>query len=106
MAQDRFWSIIGNMRSLTMAIEGLRQMERHGGAVMMERAFTGFTAIAPPDWKKSWREVFGVKPDWRGDITALYREKAKNRHPDAGGSDSLMAELNVAFAEAKQELAK
>ena len=32
--------------------------------------------------------------DWRGDITALYREKAKNRHPDSGGSDTLMAELN------------
>lgn len=104
MAQDRFWTVIGNMRSLTMAIEGLRQMERHGGAAMMERAFTGFVAIAPPDWKKPWREVFGVKPDWRGDITALYREKARNRHPDAGGNDNLMAELNVAFAEAKREL--
>ncbi len=54
MAQDRFYSIIGNMRSLTMAIEGLRQMERHGGATMMERAFSGFAAIAPPDWKKPW----------------------------------------------------
>jgi hypothetical protein len=92
------------MRSLTLAIEAMRQLERHGGGTMMERAFTGFAAIAPPDWKKPWREVFGVKPDWQGDITALYREKAKNRHPDTGGSDSLMAELNVAFAEAKREL--
>jgi hypothetical protein len=40
----------------------------------------------------------------RGDITALYREKARNRHPDAGGSDTVMAELNVAYEEAKQEL--
>lgn len=71
---------------------------------MMERAFAGFAAIAPPDWKKPWREVFGVKPDWRGDVTALYREKAKTRHPDTGGSDTLMAELNVAFSEAKKEL--
>lgn len=104
MAQDRFRTVIGNMRSLTMAIEGLRQMERHGGGTMMERAFQGFAAIAPPDWKKPWREVFGVKPDWKGNITELYRDKARNRHPDAGGSDTLMAELNVAYAEAKQEL--
>jgi hypothetical protein len=104
MAQDRFWTVLGNMRSLTMAIEGLRQMERHGGAVMMERAFTGFTAIAPPGWKKPWREVFGIKNGWSGDITALYREKARSRHPDAGGSDTLMAELNVAYGEAKAEL--
>jgi hypothetical protein len=48
--------------------------------------------------------VFGIKPDWSGTITELYREKARNRHPDAGGSDSLMAELNVAYAEARREL--
>ena len=77
-------------------------MERHGGAAM-ERAFSDFTAIAPPDWKKPWREVFDVKLDWRGDITALPRESAPP-HPDAGGSHTLMAELNVAYAEAKREL--
>ena len=104
MARDRFKSVAGNMRSLTLAIEAMRQLERHGGSTMMERAFQGFAAIAPPDWKKPWREVFGVKPDWRGDIQALYREKARNRHPDAGGSDTLMAELNVAYGEAKAEL--
>ena len=104
MAMDRFTSVAGNIRSLTLAIEAMRQLERHGGGTMLERAFAGFVAIAPPDWKKPWREVFGVGPDWQGDITTLYREKARNRHPDAGGSDSLMAELNVAFQEAKCEL--
>lgn len=104
MARDRFKTVVGNMRSLTLAIEAMRQLERHGGSTMMERAFQGFAAIAAPDWKKPWREVFGVKPDWSGDITALYREKARNRHPDAGGSDTLMAELNVAYAEAKLDL--
>ena len=104
MARDGFVSVAGNLRSLTLAISGIRQIERHGGKYMMERAFTGFIAIAPPDWKKPWREVFGIKPDWTGDISQLYREKARNRHPDAGGNDSLMAELNVAYAEARQEL--
>lgn len=104
MAQDAFDGIAANMRSLGLAIEAMRQLERHGGGKMMERAFAGFVAIAPPDWKKPWREVFGIKPDWQGDITALYREKAKQRHPDSGGDDTLMAELNIAYAEAKQEL--
>jgi hypothetical protein len=104
MATDRFITVAGNMRSLALAIEGMRQLERHGGGAMMERAFTGFVAIAPPDWKKPWRDVFGVKPDWTGDIAALYREKAKHRHPDQGGDDTLMAELNIAYAEAKAEL--
>jgi hypothetical protein len=104
MARDQYQSVAGNLRSLTLAVDAMRQLERHGGSGMMERAFTGFVAIAPPDWKKPWREVFGVKPDWSGDITALYREKARNRHPDAEGSNTLMAELNVAYDEAKQEL--
>ncbi|MGO8921400.1 MAG: J domain-containing protein [Xanthobacteraceae bacterium] len=104
MARDRFISVAGNMRSLTLAVEAMRQLERHGGSHMVERAFAGFTAIAPPDWKKPWREVFGVKPEWRGDIAALYREKARHRHPDVGGADTLMAELNDAYAEAKREL--
>lgn len=104
MARDGFTNIAANMRSLFLAIEGLRQMERHGGSYMMERAFSGFAALAPPDWKKPWREVFGVPADWRGDIASLFREKAKARHPDSGGSDTLMAELNVAYGEAKREL--
>jgi hypothetical protein len=57
-----------------------------------------------PDWKKPWRQVFGVKPDWTVDVAALYREKARNRHPDVGGSDTLMAELNLAYQEARSEL--
>lgn len=59
MAQDRFWSIIGNMRSLTMAIEGLRQMERHGGAIMIDRAFDGFAALPPPE--DCWT-ILGIQP--------------------------------------------
>ena len=104
MARDGFISVAGNLRSLGLAIEGLRQLERHGGSLMLERAFVGFLALAPPDRKKPWREVFGIKTDWNGDLTGLYREKARTRHPDAGGSNAQMAELNVAYEEGRQEL--
>src|SRR6516165_4174258 len=104
MARDAFTSVAGNLRTLGLAVEHLRGLERHGGSFMFEKAFTSFLAIAPPDWKKPWREVFGIKPDCTGDITELYREKARLRHPDAGGSDTLMAELNVAYEEARREL--
>lgn len=104
MAMDHYLTVAGNIRSLTLAIEAMRQLDRHGGGTMLERAFVGFVALAAPDSKKPWREVFGVPADWRGDIRSLYREKARNRHPDVGGSDTLMAELNVALAEARREL--
>lgn len=102
MAQDRFWTVIGNMRSLTMAIEGLRQMERHGGATMMERAFDGFTALPKPGGT-DWWEVLQVDPSAQPlEIEAAFRALARKRHPDVGGSDSLMAELNRARDQALQ----
>ena len=104
MARDPFTSVAGNLRTLALAIEHLRGLERHGGSFMFEKAFTSYLAIAAPDSKKPWRQVFGIKPEWTGDIKALYREKARERHSDVGGNDTLMAELNVAYAEARQEL--
>jgi hypothetical protein len=107
MARDQYITVAGNIRTLTLAIGHLRGLERHGGRFMMRKAFGGFKALPSPDGKKPWREVFGLTPDWRGNInevTALFRVKAKDRHPDAGGSDTLMAELNIALREARDEL--
>ena len=49
MAQDAFQRVPDNIRSLTLAIQGMRQMQRHGGGTMLKRAFSGFTALPPPD---------------------------------------------------------
>ena len=99
MAQDRFSSVIGNMRSLAISIEGLRQMERHGGATMLERAFDGFTALTAPG--KSWWDVLQVRPDASRDaIESNFRRLARDRHPDNGGNHEDMAALNEARAAA------
>lgn len=86
MAQDRFNTVMGNMRSLTMAIEGLRQMERHGGATMMERAFDGFAALPAPDdcWKilgidKAVIQRMRAKENWRGECQQLIRDFFRQR---------------------------
>jgi hypothetical protein len=49
MARDRYWTPWENMRSLVLAIESIRSIERHGGQTMMERAFSGFTALPAPN---------------------------------------------------------
>ncbi len=93
MAQDRFDTIIGNMRSLTMAIEGLRQMERHGGAVMLERAFDGFLALPPADdcWKilqiDQHAKVGMVTKEL---VKQAFRERAKEQHGNGGDMDRLV----------------
>ena len=59
MACDRFDNAAANMRSLGLAIEAMRQLERHGVGTMMERAFTGFVALPAPE---SPCDVLGLKP--------------------------------------------
>lgn len=97
MAQDRFWTVLGNMRSLTLAIQGLRQMERHGGGIMMERAFAGFEALPAP---KKWWEVLGLRPGATVEVIEdAFRTLAKKHHPDFGGDAAQFAEI----AEARRQ---
>ena len=62
MAQDRYWRLVDNIRSLAMAIEGLRKMQRHGSGIMLERAFAGFAALPAPDAREPWWTILGVSP--------------------------------------------
>lgn len=69
MAQDAYIRVPDNIRSLTLAITGMRQMQRHGGGTMLKRAFSGFTALPPPDQMSTittpppanWWDVLGVQ---------------------------------------------
>lgn len=106
MAQDTYTSAAGNMRSLALAIEGLRQMRRHGGAHMMERAFAGFAALPNPD-KVDWRAMLGFKNNEPVSVDAVqkrYRALAGSYHPDRGGSEAAMTQLNMARDQALEEL--
>ncbi len=114
MAQDRFDRLAGNVRSLGLAIEAMRQLERHGGGAMMSRAFAGFAALPPPEGEKPrrpWWEVlrYSADPAERellsvGEVTARHKTLAKKCHPDTGGSTEAMSELNVALEDAKADL--
>lgn len=85
-------------KQMAMACDRFDQLERHGGGVMMERAFAGFAALPPP--RTCW-EILGVSPGAdRAAIDAAFRRLAHERHPDRGGSDDDMAELNRARSEA------
>ncbi len=115
MAQDVYTSAWANMRSLALAIEGMRQIERHGGGHMMERAFDGFAQLPPPAGstapaKRPWREVLELE-GFSGPAFAVlagaeasYKTLARKRHPDApGGSHDAMSELNMAIEDARAE---
>lgn len=107
MAQDRYVSVYGNLRAATLAIEGLRQMERHGGAHMVARAFDGFAALpgpAPFDWRHEL-DPSGMPITTLEHAQRAYRARAKQVHPDVpGGSAEAMALLNRAIQAARDEL--
>jgi hypothetical protein len=94
MARDSYTRAEENMRALTLAIEAMRTLERHGGSLMMRRAFQGFVALPAP---RSPFEILGVEPDASLDeIERAHKRQARTAHPDAGGSTARMAELNAA----------
>lgn len=106
MASDRYSKAENNMRSITLAIEAMRQLERHGGGFMMERAFTGFAALPSPEQKRHWSIVLGVSADASGDeIDRAYKALAAEWHPDKVGPNGagIMADINVARDQALQE---
>jgi hypothetical protein len=103
MPCDTYASVEGNIAAIAAHIEATRAIERHGVATVREM-FAGFVALPPPaaePRKRPWWEVLGVSQSAnRINIAAAYRIKAKQCHPDAGGSVEAMAELNAARAEA------
>jgi len=107
MAIDIYTRVADNLAAIAATLEAMRAIERHGGAAILERAFTGFVALPAPDAPKHWRDVLGViaaGPNAE-QLKAAYRAAASAAHPDrAGGSDARMAAVNVAYDHARKEL--
>lgn len=97
MARDHYLSPHENMHALGHAIEHMRGLERHGGSHMVDRAFSGFTALPPPSAGKGWWEVLGLsRSASRDEIIATHRKLAMENHPDSGGDPARMSEINAA----------
>lgn len=111
IARDVYWNVHDNLRSIGLAIEYLRGLERHGGGHMMERAFEGFAALPPPsDANRSpWRTVFDFPSTLRpniDEVDARYKHLSMRAHQNLIG-DALHQRqviLNLAIEEARKEL--
>jgi hypothetical protein len=109
IACDKWNSVRENVRALGLAVAGLRAIDRAGASQILDRAFTAFGALPPSSEAKptrQWWEVFGFPQDATKWLTlavleARYRELASKAHPDRGGSDAEMVELNNARAQAR-----
>lgn len=109
MAIDRYYRVADNLAAVAATLDAMRAIERHGGAAILDRAFTGFVALpAPPKEQaaRHWRDVLGVPNVVQTEQTLkdAYRRAASAAHPDKGGTSEAMAAVNAAYELAKQEL--
>jgi hypothetical protein len=101
---DTYSSVEANIAAVAAHIEASRAVERHGVASIAEQ-FSGFTAL-PTSKGAEWWEVLQIAraSATRDAIQEAYRKLARQRHPDHGGSDHQMAELNSARDAALREV--
>jgi hypothetical protein len=103
IACDEWLAVRDNVRAIALSIGAIRGLARWGASGMIDRAFAGFDALPAP--RSCW-DVLGVRPGASAaDIETAYRRAAKLAHPDTGGSDSAMSELNAARDEAMRKVA-
>lgn len=64
IAIDQYTKVADNLAAIAATLDALRAVERHGGARILERAFTGFTALPAPGQTtvRTWRQVFSLQP--------------------------------------------
>lgn len=103
MAVDLYDRVADNLAAIAATLEAMRAIERHGGAQILERAFTGFTALpAPPTcWSilglGEGASAAAIEATWRGKIREL-----RATHP--GGDHHREAEINAARDEALRQV--
>lgn len=84
---DSYTKVAQNLAAIAATIEALRTLERHGSG-LMERAFTGFTALPPPiAGEPPWYEVLQVPADApEKQVKVAFFAKRSRAHPDRGGN--------------------
>ncbi len=99
IAIDRYKGVGGNLGAIAATLEAMRAIERHGGAAILERAFTGFTALPPASGQEQPWEILGTHASApREEIEIAYRRAAAKAHPDRlTGSHEQMTRVNAAY---------
>lgn len=91
---------VDNLRVLYLSVEAMRMNEKRGISDVIESAYL---QLAAPVQERSPWEVLGIFEGSPLEVAeAVYRAKAKQIHPDAGGSEQKMKELNKAIEDIRK----
>lgn len=103
MAVDRYDRVADNLAAIAATLEAMRAIERHGGAQILERAFTGFTALPDPS-KRNWRDVLGTDITTLEQLETVYKRLRSESHPDKGGSADRFHDVQRAYEQGREAL--
>lgn len=106
MAIDRYSEVADNLAAIALTLEAMRAIERHGGAQILDRAFTGFTQLAAPVATRHWRDVLGVgnvviSAD---ELELAYKRARSAAHPDNDGKAGEFDAVQRAYEDGCAEL--
>jgi hypothetical protein len=102
IACDCWLRVRDNVHAIALTVEALRGIERWGSTSLMKRVFSAFRMLQSPA-QRLWWDVLGVEPNAGADeVREAYRRRALELHPDHGGDDAAMAELNAARDQAER----
>lgn len=104
---DRWKTAEENLHAIAKTIESMRGIERWGAKNMLKAAFTGFAALPAPGntTGRGWREILELNgTPTLEEAKDRYRRLSALRHPDKGGSQDAMSELNWAWSQAQEQI--
>jgi hypothetical protein len=103
LACDKWDRVADNVAAIAAHVEAIRAVDRYGVGTL-DQAFAGYAAL--PEGRRSYLEVLGFDkaPTSRAQVEERYRELAKERHPDVGGSEDAFKELGQAKDDALHDL--
>ncbi len=106
IALDKYTKIEDNLHAIGKTLEAMRGIERWGGGEILNRTFTGFTALPSPDQasKPDWRYVLEYWGNKLAEAKEAYRRKCRLTHPDQGGTDEQFHQVQTAWEQAQREL--
>lgn len=94
MAIDQYDRVADNLAAIAATLDAMRAIERHGGAAILDRAFSGFAALPAPEQPF---QVLGIGHDATpAQVRDAYKRLASMNHPDKGGDSDKMARINQA----------
>ena len=100
----KFYDHAENLRAIYLALEGLRLASQRGILEQYRQFFKELSAPSGQPATRSPYEVLGVSAEAPLEVVeAAYRALAKKAHPDSGGSNERMRELNQALVSVKAE---